>query len=124
MNKTAMIVEDEALIAYAIEEMVTSLGYDVVGPIATVKDAIAATERDWPHVAILDVNLRDGEVFPLADLLSRSNVPIVFHTANSDSIDLSGRYSRARIVAKPSSSRQIASAIDAVLSDTDAGHPD
>ena len=83
-----MIVEDEALVAMVVTELLTTLGCTVVGPFSRCSDAIAAIEADEIDAAILDVNL-DGEmVYPLADMLAHRGVPFIFVTGyGAESID-------------------------------------
>lgn len=56
-----LVVEDEFLIAMEIEAILQDAGHAVLGPAADVADALGLIERDPPDVAVLDVNLGDGE---------------------------------------------------------------
>jgi len=51
------IVEDEALVAMVMCDMLTELGYSVVGPFSNTSDALAAIKAGRLDAAILDVNL-------------------------------------------------------------------
>jgi CheY-like chemotaxis protein len=78
--KRALLVEDEALVAMMMEALLVELGVEVVGPFGTLAEAmLAAKERPF-DVAILDVNLDGGTVYPLAQHLSERNVPFAFVT--------------------------------------------
>jgi CheY-like chemotaxis protein len=95
------LVEDEALVAALLEDMLAEFGCVLAGAAATVSEALTeiqtATEID---AAILDVNLGGEKVFPVADILVSRGVPIVFSTAYGPA-DLAERYPQARIIQKP-----------------------
>lgn len=101
-NFRVLIVEDEPLIAWMLEDIVSSLGLDVAGPFGSVEEASCYLRDDIPEAALLDVNLPDGEVYPIADQLKDRKVPIIFHTANVRSDELKTRYDGARVIMKPS----------------------
>ncbi|CAN7582222.1 PAS domain S-box protein [Phenylobacterium sp. LjRoot225] len=74
-----LVVEDETLIALAICKDLTSLGWDVIGPAASVEEAERLLEASSPpDVAVLDVNLSGTLVYPFADRLRAQQVPFVF----------------------------------------------
>jgi CheY-like chemotaxis protein len=80
-RRRVLLVEDETLIAMDLEAALRQRGCEVVGPAATVAEAIqaAAGERRLDG-AVLDVNLGDEQVFPVADALAERGVPFVFLT--------------------------------------------
>ncbi|MGA7259616.1 MAG: response regulator [Stellaceae bacterium] len=75
-----LVVEDEYLVATLIEDMLTSAGCVVLGPIPRLAEALDAAHRGTFDAAVLDVNLAGDRIDPVADLLSRRNVPFVFVT--------------------------------------------
>jgi CheY-like chemotaxis protein len=78
-----LVVEDEFLIATLIEDMLVSAGCVVAGPIPRLSEALDAVARGTFDAAVLDVNLGGDRVYPVADALSRRNVPFVFVTGYS-----------------------------------------
>ena len=68
-----------------------------------------AISRNWPArfwtfaCAILDVRLRDGEVFPAAERLHDAGVPLIFHSGHADERALQSRYPGAAVCGKPCS---------------------
>ena len=78
-----LVVEDEFLVASLIEDMLTSAGCVVSGPIPRLAEALDAVHRGTFDAAVLDVNLAGDRIDPVADLLSRRNVPFVFVTGYS-----------------------------------------
>ncbi len=55
-----MIVEDQALIGMSLEAFLEDDGFSVAGPFLSCADALRWLEHNTPHVAVLDVRLRDG----------------------------------------------------------------
>jgi DNA-binding response OmpR family regulator len=114
-----MLVEDELFIALDLEDIVTSLGFEVTGPFATVADALQALDGGMmPRAAILDVQLRDGEVFPVATRLADAGVPIIFHSGHVDAPSLRTAYPSSMICSKPCSQRTLQNTLEAFLSGT------
>ncbi|RWE79623.1 response regulator [Mesorhizobium sp.] len=70
MQKTVLIVEDEFLIAMDLQSMLERRGWRVIGPVASVGAASRLLERERPSVALLDVNLGNELVTPVAEQLT------------------------------------------------------
>ena len=75
-----LLVEDEAMIAMLVEEMVLDFGSEVVGPAAKMEEALRLASDASLDAAILDVNVGGAVVYPVADLLRARGVPIIFAT--------------------------------------------
>jgi CheY-like chemotaxis protein len=78
-----LVVEDEFLVAMLIQEILEEAGCVVAGPIPRVAQALEAAERDAYDAAVLDVNLAGDRIDPVANALSRRNIPFVFVTGYS-----------------------------------------
>ncbi|MGE0503050.1 MAG: response regulator [Rhizobiaceae bacterium] len=79
--RAVIVVEDEALVAINLEDMLIELGYEVLGPAMRLEAAMKLVETGASaDAAILDVNLAGAPVFPVAALLAERGVPIVFAT--------------------------------------------
>ena len=78
-----LIVEDEALIAMVLADSLEDGGHEVVGPAATMAEALALCEAAPPELAVLDVNLGDGSngVDVARALLERWGVLSIFASA-------------------------------------------
>lgn len=72
-----LVVEDEPLLAIALEDMLNEFGCAVVGPAHNLDQGMQLVAEEPIDGAILDVNLAGVKVFPLADLLARRCVPFV-----------------------------------------------
>jgi CheY-like chemotaxis protein len=75
-----LVVEDEVLVAWALEDMLTALGCGVIGPAARVDQALAMVAAGSIDVAVLDVNLNGQKSYSVADALVAQGVPFVFST--------------------------------------------
>jgi two-component SAPR family response regulator len=100
-NRTVLLCEDEAIVAMDLQFMLEDLGFDVIGPFADMKSAKAALNDTMPDIAVLDVNLRDGHVFPLADMLMDKGVRLIFHSGHVDGPEINRRYPDAETCMKP-----------------------
>jgi DNA-binding NtrC family response regulator len=76
-----LVVEDEAMIAMLVEEMVLDFGSEVIGPTAKMGEALRLASDASLDTAILDVNVGGAVVYPVADLLRARDVPIIFDPA-------------------------------------------
>lgn len=112
-QRRLLLVEDEPMIAFALEDMVVELGYTVVGPAFRLSDALELAGREQFEAAVLDVNLNDLQSFPVADLLESRGIPFLFATGYAESgVGWSGK---AGVIAKPYSRDQLARALRALF---------
>jgi PAS domain S-box-containing protein len=95
-----LLVEDEALVAMMIQECLGEFGYQVLGPIATAGEAAAKAKDGEFEAAVLDINLGDGAVYPIADLLAARGVPFVFVTGY-DAETVEARFRKVPVLQKP-----------------------
>ncbi|HEY5071776.1 MAG TPA: response regulator [Caulobacteraceae bacterium] len=80
-----LVVEDEAMIAMLVGDMLADLGCTVVGPAHCLDEALAVVgDGAELDVALLDVNLGGQPVFALADALRARGVPVIFATGYGD----------------------------------------
>jgi CheY-like chemotaxis protein len=76
----ALVVEDEAVISFLLEDMLGELGAGDVRHGASVRAALSALDAAAPDFAVLDVNLGGERVYPVAERLEKDGVPFVFIT--------------------------------------------
>jgi DNA-binding response OmpR family regulator len=93
-----LLVEDEYLVASLIEEILEIAGCIVTGPIPRLAQAVDAADREACDAAVLDVNLAGERIYPVADILSRRNIPFVFVTGYGA---LPGEYANRPRLCKP-----------------------
>ena len=100
-GRRVLLVEDDFFVVEDMRQEFEAIGASVVGPAATVDDAlrlVATTDR--LDAAVLDVNLRGAMVYPVADALAARGVPFVFATGY-DSAVIPTRFSWVKRCAKP-----------------------
>lgn len=75
-----LVVEDEAMIAMLIEDMLADLGCVMLGPAADPADALALIDEAAIDAAILDVNLGGARTMSIAGTLRARDIPFLFAT--------------------------------------------
>jgi DNA-binding response OmpR family regulator len=122
-GKRVLVVEDEAMIAAMVEEMLAELGAVVVGPAGTIERGLSLATDEQLDAALLDVNIRSARVDPVAAVLFSRGVPVVFATGYGQSAVNGSR--RGPILEKPYTQEKLASALNEALrnhgSQTDVG---
>jgi len=83
-GRRILVVEDEMLIAVNIEDALMELGCEIVGPVASLDDALVLAGREILDAAILDVTIRNGTVFPVAEKLLARDIPFVLASGYGD----------------------------------------
>jgi two-component SAPR family response regulator len=124
--RRVLIVEDEALIAMYVEDVISKFGYSVAGVVSNVDEALAFIETHAVDAAVLDINLKGTLVFPFADALMRKGIPFVFASSYGERA-IPARYRVGQVVQKPfapSELRRALAATEHVRQRTDdAGAP-
>jgi CheY-like chemotaxis protein len=95
-----LVVEDNLLIAMETEFLVEQCGCAVVGPAASVSDALGFAGYTGLDGAVLDINLGHEQVWPVADVLEARGVPFVFATAYG-AADVPERFADRTVLNKP-----------------------
>jgi DNA-binding response OmpR family regulator len=96
-----LVAEDDAILAFDIMDLLRKAGAEVLGPAATLADALALAGLAALSCAVLDVNLRHELVFPAAQRLKECGVPIIFHTSHSEPERLRQDWPGAVVLTKP-----------------------
>jgi ActR/RegA family two-component response regulator len=101
-DRRLLIVEDDYTIAVELMRSLEALGVEVIGPVASVEDALALVEREGGRMdgAVLDINLRGRRVYPVAEALTARGVPFVFATGY-DAMVIPGDYAGVPRCEKP-----------------------
>lgn len=79
-GKRILLVEDEALIAVMLEDMIVELGAEIAGSAGRIEVALELARSAACDAAVLDVNVGGALVFPVAEVLQARGIPIVFAT--------------------------------------------
>ena len=82
-----LVLEDEALLAMLLEDVLVDLGCAVIGPFDRIEPALTAlkTHPDSVDFGILDVNIAGQRSDAVALELDRLGVPFVFSTGYDES---------------------------------------
>lgn len=87
-GKRVLVVEDEHLVAHETAAALSQAGCEIIGPLPNVKTALAAIAETDADAAILDINLGDDLVWPVALLLKSKRIPFVFVTGFAAPLDV------------------------------------
>lgn len=112
-RKRLLIVEDELLIAMMMEDFADAIGMDVAGVAGSVSEAIAIIEAGAVDVAIVDINLRNGERSdPVMAALDAAGIPLIVSSGSTESM------SPGRVVLnKPYTLSGMETALEGVMKD-------
>jgi DNA-binding response OmpR family regulator len=107
-GKRILVVEDEAIIAAFVEDILDELGATVVGPAYSVAQALKLASAEALDAAILDVNVRDESIVPVRDTLRRREPHVLTGYGAERSREVT---SGAPVVDKPYSKERISKAL-------------
>jgi two-component system cell cycle sensor histidine kinase/response regulator CckA len=109
-----LLVEDDLSVGRGLEELLNAEGYEATW-VKAIGEACEAARRTRPQVAIIDVNLPDGNGVDLIPLLRAEHVdlPIVFSTGHVE-LKLSNEKNRILALMKPYELSDLILAIGAV----------
>jgi len=81
-----LIVEDDPVIALDLTDSLERGGHEVVGPAASAAEAVALCEAERPKLALVDINLRDGDngVILARGLVARWGLTVIFVSAQRE----------------------------------------
>lgn len=79
-----LIVEDNYVVADALEYLIDGYEGSVAAIVPTVERAIEALTAGEVDIAVLDINLHGASVVPVAEHLRAHGVPFVFLTGYGD----------------------------------------
>jgi DNA-binding response OmpR family regulator len=112
-----LVVDDEPLISDLIENWLTELGCEVVGPAHTVPDGLMLADSGQLDGAILDVNLGKDSFYSIARMLEALGVPIAFATGDGG-LDETQGFKNPILLPKPFDFRDVKRALEALLERT------
>ena len=107
-----LAVEDEAVIALELENMLEDMGYDVIGPAANVEAALALLRSASPDAAVVDANLAGKSARPILEALQKDGIPLVL-ASGYEELELRNLGLEAPLVRKPYSAKDLSTALQA-----------
>jgi CheY-like chemotaxis protein len=113
-DQRVLVAEDDYLVAQQMAHELRELGARIVGPVSTPDAALQLACEHRLDAAVLDINLRGGAVYPVADLLTRKGVPFLFVTGY-DLRAIPERYAEVRVHDKAAQVLTLAKALSLEL---------
>ena len=117
-SKRILIVEDNPILALDLEDLLGDWGAEPVGPALNLRNGMELAKENHLDAALLDINLGEDWVWPLARELNENNVPFVFISAQCTSDDLPDELSHAHCLDKPAEAEKVAHALKDALTAT------
>jgi CheY-like chemotaxis protein len=101
-GRRLLLVEDEYLVAADLAASLESLGVEVIGPAASVEEALSFVQKDGVPLdgAVLDINLGNERVYPVAEVLRALGIPFLF-TTGYDAAAIPSAYAQVPRCEKP-----------------------
>ncbi len=114
-----LVVEDDAVLVIDLQEMLTQMGYQVVGMLATGKDAVNLARSQNPDAILMDIHLRGSMngIQAANEIHLQQDTPIIYLTAYTDEILVQ----QAKVteaygyLAKPVRERELRAALEMAL---------
>jgi len=114
-GRRVLVVEDEALTAIPLQQLLEDAGYIVLGPVGRVEDALDLLRSGPPDAAVLDVNLFGATVDPVAARLEDMGVPFLFCTGYHLGATAGSRHPHAPVLGKPVNANSLLNAVSGLM---------
>ena len=110
-SNQVLLLEDEALIAVALQADLEDAGYAVAGPFVTCAGALEWLATNKPDLAILDTVLKDGPCKEVALRLTRLGVPFLVYSGHAQDQTTLPALSHVTWVEKPATAQVLLTAL-------------
>ena len=117
-HKRIIIADDEALIRQDLREMLTNLGYLVIGDVGDGRSAVNLARELKPDLVIMDIRMPDMDGIEAARLLTEEGIaPVLLLSAYSqrDLVEHAAEAGVSGYVIKPFDESNLLPAIEVVL---------
>lgn len=115
-RRSVLILEDQFFLADDLSREASDADFSVIGPFATLKQGLKALRTTSPDCAILDVKLRDGLAYEIAQELTSAAIPFIFVSGYPRRV-LPAEFQKRPFIEKPCSPRATISLVKARLGD-------
>lgn len=118
LSGRVMIIEDEAIIAMDLEDLVANSGHLVTGVARTRAEAVALAAKDTPDLILADIQLADNSsgIDAVTDILAElGERPVIFITAFPERLLTGERPEPAFLISKPYTEEQVKSAVSQAM---------
>jgi len=113
-DRCILVVEDEPIVALLMEDVLAELGCRQVLHAAGVPEALALLRAHRPDAAVLDVNLKNVQVYPVAEYLAAAHIPFIFATGYGRG-GVAERWNDTLVLQKPFEQSTLAAALGSIL---------
>jgi DNA-binding response OmpR family regulator len=113
-HQRVLIVEDEPVLAFALEELLVESGFEIAGVAARLETALAIIESGVCDAAILDTNLAGISVDPAASALAVRGLPFIILSGYSPD-EQHGAFTGALRLQKPCRPERLIQALRSIL---------
>ena len=111
----ALIIEDDPLIAMAIEDVLRNCGFTSFDLATSADEAVAAAGTRCPALITADVELKPGSgIDAVQTICSAKPIPVVFITGRADAAR--SRMPLVRVLGKPFLARDVEDAVREAMS--------
>jgi DNA-binding NtrC family response regulator len=110
-----LVAEDDAILAFDMGITLQKAGAKILGPTMTLAHTLSVAQTALMSAAVLDVSLRDEEVFPAALELKGRGIGIVFYTGYAAVEQLRREWPDAQVLTKPTPARILIEAVRRAL---------
>lgn len=100
-GRRVLLVEDQVLIAMALEAELQDFGLTVAGIAPSVEKALALLAQDTPDLAVLDLSLNGETSIPIAEALMERGIRFIFATGYGADVELPEGFETVPVVSKP-----------------------
>lgn len=109
-GRMVLIVEDEIIVAFALEDMLLDLGAQVLIA-STIEQGMSCVGDADLALAVLDVNVNGIKSYGIAEELQRRAVPVIFATGYG-SAEHPEQFAHTSTLTKPYTRGQLCEAIE------------
>lgn len=112
-GKTVLVVEDNAIVAFALKRALMRLGYNVTEPVDSGEEAIEAVAAQRPDLVLMDIALAgnmDG-ITAAENIRALASVPVIYLTGNPYNEHLK----QFPCLSKPVAEKELALLIEQIL---------
>ena len=119
-GRSILVVEDDVVLATDLTAQLTEAGCKAILPTTSISAAASTLVHYVVDAAVLDVNVQNEWVFPVAHALERAGIPFLFLTAYlRDSIPM--EYRGRPLLQKPHVPRELVETVVRLLAPAEPG---
>jgi CheY-like chemotaxis protein/DNA-directed RNA polymerase specialized sigma24 family protein len=113
-----LVIEDEAIIAMDLQDIVADMGHSITGVARTADSAVDLAKTERPDLILSDIQLADGSsgIDAVNEILKAAqDIPVIFITAFPERLLTGERPEPAFVITKPYSEEQVRSAVSQAM---------